>query len=64
MASWRVSGALYVVRALDISGNARACDKIPLFLSRPAEIRERAPGPVRGTAIDRAGLAMLVGISR
>ena len=44
---------------LDASGKARACDKITLFLSRPVEIGPRAPGPVRGTAIARRGLALL-----
>ena len=35
---------------------ARACEKKSrYFLSRPAEISPRAPVPVRGTAIDRAG---------
>ena len=32
-------GALYVVGAPDISGNARSCHKIPLFLVAPRRDR-------------------------
>ena len=41
-------------------GNACACEKNHVtFWSRPAEIRERAPRPVRGTVEGRRGLAIL-----